>query len=694
MDRGDMNGCTTTGLKATSRFLIQSLVLLAGLPLSLCLAAADTRPALRSAIDLGELDAPASARDDFFQYANGAWIKKHPIPADRTGWGVDAELQERSLQDLKAIADGLLTDSRVTGDRQKIRDFYATAMDAEKLNQEGLKPLEPELAAIGAVAGAADLIRVLARLHRIGCGPLFATYVDQDQKHSDRYALYFSQGGTHLPEREYYLGDDAESRKIREAYLGHLQRMFILLGDPPADAAAEAATVMSLEKRLAEKQMTPSELRDPEPQYNKMTLAELAELAPDVDWGLYLKSIGAADVKEVIVCQPGFLKRVSEMVRQVTPADWKTYLRWHLAARAAPHLSDPFVEEDFRFEQVMGGAKELKPRWKRAIHTIDAQMGEALGRLYVEERFGAQAKLRINELMDQLVAAYGERIRSRPWMGAATREKALAKLATMRRKLGYPDKWRDYSALSIQADHYLLNCFRADEFEFRRLMSRLGQPVDVTEWFMTPPSVNACYSAMTNDITFPAGILQPPFFDAQADDALNYGAIGAIIGHEMTHGFDDQGSKFDAAGNLSNWWTEEDRAGFHDRARALVKQYDVCIPIDALHINGELTLGENIADLGGISVALDAYQRSLKGKPAPVIDGLTGLQRFFISYAISWRNVYHPELLKVLLRSDEHAPAHFRVVVPLTNMPSFFDAFDVKPGDAMYRAPADRAEVW
>jgi putative endopeptidase len=425
-----------------------------------------------------------------------------------------------------------------------------------------------------------------------------------------------------------------------------------------------------------------------------MTLAQLAELAPDVDWGLYLKSIGADDVKEIIVCQPGFLKRVSELVRQVTPADWKTYLRWHLAARAAPHLGDPFVEEDFRFEQVMGGAKELKPRWKRAIQNIDKQMGEALGRLYVEERFGAQAKLRINELMDQLVAAYGERIRSRPWMGDATREKALAKLGTMRRKLGYPDKWRDYSALSIQADHYLLNCFRADEFEFRRLLSRLGQPVDVTEWLMTPPSVNACYNATTNDITFPAGILQPPFFDAQADDALNYGAIGAIIGHEMIHGFDDQGSKFDASGNLSNWWTAVDRAGFYERARTLVGQYDACVAIDALHINGELTLGENIADLGGLCVALDAYQRSLKGKPAPVIDGLTGLQRFFISYAISWRNAYHPELLKVLLRSDEHAPALFRVVVPLSNMPAFLDAFGVKPGDAMYRAPAERAEVW
>jgi len=376
------------------------------------------------------------------------------------------------------------------------------------------------------------------------------------------------------------------------------------------------------------------------------------------------------------------------------PADWQTYLRWHLASSAAPNLSDPFVEENFRFEQALGGAKELKPRWKRAIETIDALMGEALGRVYVERRFGAQAKQRINELVDNLIAAYGDRIGSRQWMGAETRAKALAKLATMRRKLGYPDKWRDYSSLSIGTDHYLLNCFRAAEFEFHRRLSRLSQPVDVTEWTLTPPSVNACYNATTNDITFPAGILQPPFFDAQTDDAMNYGGIGAVIGHEMTHGFDDQGSKFDAAGNLANWWTAEDRASFHARASRLAEQYNACIPIGALHINGELTLGENLADLGGLCIALDAYNRSLKGKPAPVIDGLTGLQRFFISYAISWRNDYHPEQLKLMLRTDEHAPARFRVLVPLSNMPAFLDAFGVKEGDAMFRAPADRVEVW
>ena len=684
-----------TRMRITPKCLIQACALLAGLlPLDRLVAADTARPALRSAIHTDEFDRAVGPRTDFFQYVNGAWLKSHPIPPDQAVWGVDTELQQRSLHDLKAIAEELLTDSNATGDRQKIRDFYATAMDAAKRNAQGLQPLGPELARIGGVTGTADLTRVLARLHRIGCEPLFSTYVDQDQKHSDRYALYLSQGGTLLPEREYYLGDDPESRKIRQAYRGHLRRMFVLLGDAQDVAAAEAKTVLALETRLAEKQMTPVELRDPEPQYNKMAPARLAELAPDVDWGLYLQSIGAAGVKDVIVCQPEFFKRVGELCKQVPPADWRTYLRWHLAASAAPNLSDPLVEEDFRFEQILGGAKELKPRWKRAIETIDAQMGEALGRIYVERHFGAQGKQRINELTDNLIAAYGDRIRSRQWMGADTRTKALAKLAAMRCKLGYPDKWRDYSHLSIQTDHYLLNCYRAAEFEFHRRLSRLDQTVDVAEWTITPPSVNACYNPSTNDITFPAGILQPPFFDAQADDALNYGGIGAVIGHEMTHGFDDQGSKYDAAGNLTNWWTAEDRTRFQARAAKLVEQYNACIPIDAMHINGELTLGENIADLGGLCIALDAYNRSLKGKPAPVIDGLTGLQRFFISYAITWRNEYHTEQLKVMLRSDEHSPARFRVLVPLSNMPAFLDAFGVKKGDAMFRAPAERTEVW
>lgn len=674
--------------------LFQSLALLAILPIPSHLAAAEPRPELRSSINPAEFDAAVGPRADFFQYVNGAWLKSHPIPPDRADWGVDAELEERNQQDLKAIAEGLQADSAATGDSQKIRDFYATAMDAAKLNRDGAQALAPELARIGEAAGTADLIRVLARLHAIGCGPLFSASVDQDQKRSDRYALCLSQGGTILPERGYYLGNDPESRKIRQAYRGHVRRMFILLGDAPSVATAEAGTVLALETRLAEKQMTPVELRDPEPQYNRMTPAQLAALATDVDWDLYLRSIGAANVKEVIVCQPEFLKRVGQLWRQVPPADWRTYLRWHLAARAAPHLSDPFVAEDFSFEQTLGGAKELKPRWKRAIETIDLLMGEALGRIYVERRFGAQAKQRINGLVDNLVAAYAERIRNRKWMGEATRTKALAKLAAMRRKLGFPDKWRDYSALSIGTDSYLLNGFRAAEFEFRRRLARLDQPVDVTEWEMTPPSVNACYNATTNDITFPAGILQPPFFDAQADDALNYGAIGAVIGHEMTHGFDDQGSKYDAAGNLANWWTAKDRARFDACAAKLVGQFNARIAIDSLHVNGELTLGENIADLGGLCIALDAYNRSLKGNPAPVIDGLTGPQRFFISYTICWRNEYRPEQLKVLLRSDEHAPPRFRVLVPLSNMPAFLDAFGVRKGDAMFRSPAERAEVW
>ena len=657
-------------------------------------AGADPRPELHSSINRAEFDPSVGPRADFFQHINGGWLKSHPIPADRADWGVDAELEERDMLDLKEILEALQADRAATGDQQKIRDIYATAMDAAKLNRDGAQALAPELARIGDAAGTADLVPVLAHLHAIGCVPLFAISADQDPKHSEHYILSVLQGGTILPERGYYLGDDRESRTIRQAYREHVMRTFLLLGDAPAVATKEAETVMTLETKLAEKQMTPVELRDPEPQYHKMTVPQLAALAPQFDWPLYLRSIGAAEVKELIVCQPQFVQRVGKLWKQIPVTDWRTYLRWHLAARAAPHLCDPFVDEDFRFEQTLGGAKELKPRWKRAIETIDVLMGEALGRLFVERHFSPEAKQRINSLVDNLIDAYAERIRNRKWMGETTRAKALAKLKTMRRKLGYPDKWRDYSALTIGTDSYLLNGFRAAEFEFHRRIVRLDQAVDVTEWEMTVPSVNACYSASTNDITFPAGILQPPFFDAQADDALNYGAIGAVIGHEMTHGFDDQGSKYDDAGNLANWWTSKDRARFDACAAKLVAQFNACTAIGSLHVNGELTLGENIADLGGLCIALDAYNRSLNGQAAPVIDGLTGTQRFFISYAICWRNEYRPEQLKVLLRSDEHSPPRFRVLVPLSNMPAFLDAFGVKKGDAMFRAPADRAEVW
>ncbi|MFI5381285.1 MAG: M13 family metallopeptidase [Tepidisphaerales bacterium] len=649
----------------------------------------------RSVVDRGEFDEAAGPGRDFFQYINGKWFKAHPIPADQASWGVDYVLLDRVQNDLKAIAEELQADPAAAGNRQKVRDFYATAMDEAAIQKDGINSLRPELDRIAAVNTREDLIRVVASMHLAGAGPLFGSNVSQDEKKSDAYALHLTQGGTLLPERSYYTDDDEHSTRIRREYVAHMSRMFRLLGDDDAAASAQARTVLGIETRLAQAQMSSVELRDVEKQYNRMNRAEFAKLVPSFNWDIYFQLLSIADVKEMIVAQPAFMKRIEELLGQVSMEDWRTYLRWHLLCAAAPCLSDPFVDENFGFfGRLLGGAEKLKPRWKRAIAAINSNIGEALGRLYVERHFSPEAKRRVSLLVDNLLAAYAQRIRTRDWMSPATKEKALVKLNAIGRKLGYPDKWRDYSSLAIARDSYLRNTLRAREFESRRQLARLGGPVDRGKWGMTPPTINAYYDPAMNEICFPAAILQAPYFDAVADDALNYGGIGSIIGHELTHGFDDQGCKFDAAGNMVNWWTDQDKARFDERTRRLVQQFNGCVAVDDMHINGELTLGENIADLGGLAIAYDAYKRATAGQAVPAIDGLTGDQRFFISYAICWRDIDRDELVKNRLRTDEHAPPHFRVLVPLSNFQPFYDAFGVKQGDAMYRPATDRAEVW
>lgn len=648
------------------------------------------------AINPADLDTSISPAADFYKYADDKWIASHPIPPDQTGWGTFQELQQRSQQQLKGIADELLAEpNNVNGYRQQVRDFYATATDAAKLNTEGARPLDPDLAAIAAMKTPADLVPVVTHLQLVGASPFFGVDISPDLKDSQKYAFYINQAGTLLPERGYYLNDDPDSRKIREAYREHIMRMFMLLGQAEPAATASADTVLRIETSLAEKQMTPVQLRDPEPQYNKMTTAKLAELAPAFDWTAYFRILGIPQIKEVIVAQPDFLKRMNQLIKETSPADLQTYLRWHLISTAAPRLSDPFVEESFRFfGQTLAGAKQLKPRWQRAVEAENSVLPEAIGRLYVEKYFSPQAKQHINRLVDNIMAAYAQRIQSLDWMGPETKAKALVKLKAVQRKLGYPDKWRDYSALTINRDSYVQNYFRARDFDMHYWLSKLFKPVDRTEWFMSPSTVNAYYNPTMNEIVFPAAILQPPFFNPNADDALNYGAIGAVIGHELTHGFDDQGRKFDAKGNMVNWWTPQDKERFEARTKKLVQQFDACVVMDDLHVNGQLTLGENIADLGGVTISFDAYHRSLGGKPAPVINGLSGDQRFFISYAFAWRDHRRPAVVRLLLRTDPHSPPRFRVDVPLSNLVGFYKAFDVKAGDAMYRAPGDRAEVW
>jgi putative endopeptidase len=666
------------------------------LTLILCSAAAlADQPVLNSGVDKANIDSSIRPGQDFFQYVNGIWIKNNPIPPEYSRWGAFPQLRDRTLIALHELMADLIKRNGVDNDnRRKLRDFYRAGMDEAEIERQGARLLEPELDLIQRIEGRQELIRVLGLLRAEGHGMLFSLYVGQDEKHSSTYAAHLWQGGLGLPEKEYYLGTTEDSKKIRSAYRDHVAKMLTLLGDAPADAAKSADIVLGMETRLADASRAPAALREREAQYNKKTRAELAELTPNLDWMPYLLAV-KINPAEVIVGQPEFFQRVDEMISSVAVPEWRAYLRWHLIHSAAPYLSKAFERENFHFySEVLRGVKEMQPRWKRVLATLDQQMGEALGKLYVEKHFTPAAKERMDLLVRNLMVAYGERIESRDWMEPATKRQALAKLAAITPKIGYPSKWRDYSTLTIDPNSYLLSVLSAQAFESRRQLARLGQPVDRTEWHMTPQTVNAYYSSTMNEIVFPAGILQLPFFDPSADDAVNYGAIGAVIGHEITHGFDDQGSRADGNGNLKNWWTLKDRARFIAKTDKVAKQFDGCVAVDDLHINGKLTLGENIADLGGIAIAYAAYQHSLNEKPAPVLDGFTGAQRFFIGFAQVWRGSVRDADQRMLLRTDPHSPGRFRTLVPLSNIQAFYDAFDVQPGDAMYRAPSDRAEVW
>ncbi len=610
--------------------------------------------------------------------------------------GAFSKLRDDNLIKLRDIVEQLGKESLEPGsNKQKLRDFYATAMDEAKLNEQGIKPLSHELDEIAKLKNASDLSALLGRWHAAGLSGLFSFGIEQDEKMSTRYAVILWQGGLGLPERDYYLGSSDYSKNIRAAYRDHVTKMFVLLGDSPEAAAKGADTVLAIETKLAEKSRTPVEQRDRENNYNKKTLHELADIAPNFDWDVYWKNVGVSNISDCVIGQPEFLERVNDVLKSVSMADWKTYLRWNLVHSTAPYLSDPIVEENFNFYgQQLRGMKQMQPRWKRAIGTIDRTMGEALGQLYVERYFPADAKKRMDEMVKNILAAYKERIESRDWMSPETKQQALAKLATVMPKIGYPVKWRDYTKLEIKSDSYVQNVLRAEAFDVNYRIARMGKPVDRDEWGMSPPTVNAYYNPTLNEIVFPAGILQPPFFNFSADDAVNYGSIGAVIGHEITHGFDDQGSRSDAEGNLRNWWTEEDRKRFNAKTDKLVKQFDDCVAVENMHVNGKLTLGENIADLGGLAIAYDAYQKSLHGKPAPVIDGFTGPQRFFIGYAQSWCESIRDAELKLMVRTNPHSPDKFRTLVPLSNFAPFYDAFHVQPGDTMYREPKDRVEVW
>jgi predicted metalloendopeptidase len=672
------------------------------LPLVAALVTAPVPP-VGLPIDPARMDPTVPACEDFYQHAVGGWLKANPIPPDKGRYGAFDQLVDRNQEILRTILEetSARRDWPKGSNEQKVGDFFASGMDQAAIEKAGAKPLQPWLRRVDALKRPADLAGFLAQAHLSDVGGGFDFGVDQDEKNSTRYIPVLHQGGLGLPDRDYYLNDDARSKELREKYLGAVAQLLELAGEPAKQARADAATVLAFETKLARASRTRVALRDPEKNYNLRTLAELESEAPGFGWGPYLGQLGIPRDQAMNVGQPEFLQAFADLAAHEPIATWRTYLRWQIIRSAAPLLSKKFEEAHFAFYgTALRGVPQQQDRWKRVLGQIDppwnAGLGEALGQLYVERAFPPQAKQRMLDLVENLRTALRARIEALPWMSGETKQAALAKLTALGVKVGYPDRWRDFSALTVKRQGYLENVFALRAFESRRQLAKLGRPIDRGEWGLSPPTVNAYYNPNKNEIVFPAGILQPPFFWADADDAVNYGAIGVVIGHEMTHGFDDQGSQYDAEGNLRNWWTEADRKAYTERTGLMVKQFDGYRPFLDAAINGQLTLGENIADLGGIKVAWAALKQALGRDPnaAPPLDGFTPGQRFFLSFATIWENNIREQQARMALTVDPHSPGKWRVLGPLSNLPEFHAAFDCHEGSPMNRPVAERPEIW
>lgn len=650
-------------------------------------------------IDIAGMDKTVRPQDDFFKYVNGNWIKNNPIPASESRWGNFNVLAEKNLDLLHTILKNASADASAPKGsiKRKVGDFYKIAMDTIKLNAEGTKPVSGLLSYVNQLSVSAQVIPLLAELHRKGLGGLFGMYVGLDVKDNEKYRVWFSQGGLGLPDRDYYLKQDEKSKKIREEYVKHIVKMFELYGFSKEVGTEAASQVLAMETGLAKASMSRVENRNMEKKYNKRSIADLTALYPNIQWDIYLNTTGLAakNIDTVIIAQPDFFQHINKLIGEEPIAHVKSYLTWRVMQNSDSYLSDEIGKESFRFYgTIIQGAKEQKPRWKRTVASANSLIGELVAQEYVKVAFSEESKRKVNEMVDNLREAYRIRIQNLDWMGEETKKRAMEKLASFNRKLGYPDKWKDYTALDINTDNYYSNYLRAAEFGFQRMIDKIGKPVDKTEWNMLPQTVNAYYSPMMNEIVFPAAIMQPPFFDPNADDAVNYGAIGAVIGHEFSHGFDDQGSKYDAKGNFNSWWTENDRKEFEKRTKLLVNQFNAFQVLDSVFVNGELTLGENIADLAGLTVAYDAYMISLKGKKKTKIAGFTPEQRFFLGFGQVWRGHAREEYLRNQVLTDPHSPQQFRVYGTLRNMPSFYDAFGVKKGDKMWLESADQVKIW
>jgi putative endopeptidase len=648
--------------------------------------------------DLASIDRGASACQDFNKFANGGWKAANQIPAAYSRWGRFELLAEQNNEQLHAILEGLARQKNLKpgSNEQKLADFYSACMDEAGVEAQGAKPLESELARIDAIKDIGGVEEEVARFHAHRIPALFGFGATQDYKDSRAVIAQAGQGGLGMPDREVYTKEDAKSKQIRDEYVAHVGRTFRLLGDDADRAGAEARTVMSVETRLAENSASRVQMRNPEARYNPKTKAQLIELTPHFDWGLYFRNIGLPEVAKINVGYPPYFEAVDKMLTDVPVEDWKTYLRWHLVNAASNTLSSKFVEESFNFNgKFLNGTQEQLPRWRRCVTSTDRALGEALGQIYIDKTFTPQAKARAQEMVKNLVAALRDDLSTLSWMSDATRQRAIAKLDAFVRKIGYPDKWRSYEAVQVSRGAYYNNSVSVGEFDFRRSLGKIGKPVDKTEWGMTPPTVNAYYNASMNEIVFPAGILQSPFFSEKADDAFNYGGIGGVIGHEMTHGFDDSGAKFDADGNLVMWWTPEDFKKFNERTDCVVRQFDAFEVEPGLNQNGKLVVGESVADLGGLTVAYAAYKKSLEGKPRPkTIAGFTPEQRFFLGWAQVWAQNIRPEAARQRVATDSHPLGQFRVNGPLSNMPQFAEAFQCKVGDAMTRPADKRCQIW
>ncbi|MGC4058364.1 MAG: M13 family metallopeptidase [Chitinophagaceae bacterium] len=649
------------------------------------------------ALDPANMDSTINPAEDFYNYANGAWFKKNPIPASETRWGSFNILINNNYD----ILHGLLKEAAGKKEaakgsaEQMVGSFYQSGMDSAGIDKAGIAPLKPWLDRIDAATNQEQVLAELLKQHTEGIGSVFAFYVAPDDKNVTQEICQVFQAGLGMPDRDYYFENDMRTVAIRDAYKAYVKKLFGLLGNDEANALKNMQAVYDFETKLAKVSMKRVDMRDPYKVYHKYDLATFSKMTPNMDWKNIFAQLKVQGQDSLIVGQPAFFAEVGKQLKATPVETWKLYLKFHLVNGMAAFLSSNFDKARFEFYgMAVSGQKEQKPRWKRVLTVVDGAVGEMLGRMYVDKTFKPEAKKRMLDLVNNLQQTYADRIQRLDWMSEETKKKALGKLNTFVKKIGYPDKWKDYSSLEIVPNDYVKNAIASSTFEYNYNINKLGKPVDRTEWGMTPPTVNAYYNPAFNEIVFPAGILQYPFFSDEADDAVNYGGIGGVIGHEMTHGFDDQGAQYDAEGNLKNWWLPEDEKKFKEKTAVVVRQFDAYTVLDSVHVNGQLTLGENLADLGGLAIAYEAFKKTAQGKGNEKIEGFTPDQRFFLSWAQVWRTETRDEQAALMIKTDPHSPAKWRCNGPLSNMPEFYAAFNIKPGDKMYRADSVRAKVW